>query len=148
MLGYPNAGHSSRILRKEELGVRLVSTYWSRSPSLKSLRQYITFIARPCTSRCRPGCPSHPLTLACYPIRDGGWSLSFGSFIWFSGFCGVPISQPTERDKPDKPVLVSSNKTYQIDQTHELNQFHSSDSINNPFCARNPYARGLRIEGS
>ena len=31
----------------------------------------------------------------------------FGSF----GFFGFPISQPNERDKPDKPVLGPANKT-------------------------------------
>jgi hypothetical protein len=39
--------------------------------------------------------------------------------FWFLGF---PISQPNERDKPDKLVLVSANKIDQIDQTNEINQ--------------------------
>jgi hypothetical protein len=46
------------------------------------------------------------------------WFLWFVSFIWFSGFFGFPISQPDERDKPnklDKPVLGPANKIDQID---------------------------------
>jgi hypothetical protein len=48
-----------------------------------------------------------------------------GSFSFF----GFPISQPNERDKPnkpDKPVLVSLNKTDQIDGTNETDQFRLS----------------------
>ncbi|MEK7350943.1 MAG: hypothetical protein AAB177_08710 [Nitrospirota bacterium] len=45
-----------------------------------------------------------------------------GSF----GFFGFPISRSIERDKPDKPVLVSPNQTDQINQTNEMNQFRLS----------------------
>ena len=41
----------------------------------------------------------------------------------------VIISQPNERDKPnkpDKPVLVSANKTDQIDLIHDIDQFRLS----------------------
>jgi hypothetical protein len=61
--------------------------------------------------------------------------------VGLSGSCGsfgLPISQPKERDKPDKPVLVSANKIDQIDQTHEINQFRFAGLDHNPFCARNP----------
>ena len=66
--------------------------------------------------------------LSANPARLSG---SFGLFglSGFSDFFGFPISQPNERDKPnklDKPLLVSANKTDQIDQIHEIDQFRLS----------------------
>jgi hypothetical protein len=71
---------------------------------------------------------------------EGGLSGSCGSF-------GLPISQPNERDKPDKPVLVSANKIDQIDQTHEINQFRFAGLDQQSLLRQKSYARGLRIDG-
>ena len=60
----------------------MISKTWSRSLCLKRLRQCIEFIARPCTSRIRPGCPSHSPRLARYPIRLGCWLIWSLASIW------------------------------------------------------------------
>jgi hypothetical protein len=66
--------------------------------------------------------------------NPAGLSGSF-SFFGLFGFFGFPISQPNERDKPNKPsksVLVSPNETDQINQTHEINQFRLSLRLRPP----------------
>ena len=100
--------------------------------------------------------------LSANPARLSG---SFGLFglFGFSDFFGFPISQPNERDKPnklDKPLLVSANKTDQIDQIHEIDQFRLPvlAGLGNPqypwqFVAKSrsrvaKRARGVAKEGS
>lgn len=59
--------------------------------------------------------------LSANPVRLFG---SFSVFGLFGSFC-IPISQPNERDKLNKPVLVLLNQTNQIDQINEINRLRS-----------------------
>ena len=74
----------------------------------------------------------HAVDLVAHPILSRLLVISSGMGVGLSGFCGffgLPIRRPTERDtlnKPGKPVLVSTNKTYQVDQTHKIHQFRLS----------------------